>query len=127
MADQPDLKSTADLLADWRAAGRDTVAAKAAANVAALALEAATAAEEAANEVEAAARGALDAVEKARSAAASARDAAMHAAAAAALILEGAKGDTDRATRGVNLAEQAESDARDAFHEAEAHARKERE
>ena len=42
-------KSTAELLADWRAAGRDTVAARAAAHVANLALEAATAAELAAN------------------------------------------------------------------------------
>jgi hypothetical protein len=44
-----------ELLADWRAAGRDAAAAKAAAEVASLALEAAKAASEATAETEAAA------------------------------------------------------------------------
>jgi hypothetical protein len=114
-----DRKSTQNLLADWRAAGRDTVAARAAARVAGLALEAATAAEEAANEVEAAARGALDAVDKARSAALRAKAAAGQAAEAAQFLLEGAKGDKVRANHDVQVAEAAEGFARDAFHEVE--------
>src|SRR4029079_4454531 len=114
-----DRKSTQTLATDWRAAGRDTVAARAAARVAGLALEAATAAEKAANEVEAAARGALDAVDKARSAALRAKAAAGQAAEAAQFLLEGAKGDKVRATHDVQVAEAAEGFARDAFHEVE--------
>jgi hypothetical protein len=112
MTDHPEAKSTADLLAEWRAAGRDTVAARAAANVAAAALEAAAAAEEAASQVEAAAKAALESVERARAAAERARLAAAQA-------LETAKGDKVKANHHVVVAEQAESDARDAFHEAE--------
>src|SRR5439155_8977683 len=52
-------KSAADLLADWRAASRDSVAAHTASHVAEMALTAAAAAEKAAKEVEAAAAAAL--------------------------------------------------------------------
>ena len=51
--DEKKPKTAADLLADWRAAERDTVAAGSASKVATLALEASTAAEEDAAEVEA--------------------------------------------------------------------------
>ena len=114
-----DRKSTQNLLADWRAAGRDTAAAQAAARVAGLALDAATAAEDAATEVEAAARAALDAVDKARGAATKAKAAATQAAEAAQIILEGAKGDKVRADQDVGFAEAAEDMARDAFHKGE--------
>ena len=123
MPDQPESKSTAELLADWRAAGRDTVAARAAAHVAALALGAAAAADEAATEVEVAAQAALESVEKARYAASKARQAANQASEAAQLILEGAKGDKVRANHDVEVAESAETDARDAFHRGENEAR----
>lgn len=119
MPDADAARSTAELLAEWRAAGRDSVAARAAAHVAAMALEAAVAAEDAANEVEAAARTALDSVEKARSAVGKARQAATRAADAAALLLAEAQGDKVRANHDVEVTERAESDARDAYHEAE--------
>lgn len=112
--------SAADLLSDWRAAGRDTVAARAAARVAGLALKAATAAEAAATEVEAAARAALEAVEKARDLAATARAASMEAEELAASILEEAGGGKVRANHDVEVAEQAEQEAGEAFHRAEA-------
>ena len=124
MPDSPDAdKSTAELLAEWRAAGRDSVAARAAARVAGMALKAAGAAEEAANEVEAAARAALDSVEKARTAAGMARQAAALAAEAAEHLLAEAKDDKVRANHDVEVTERAESDARDAFHAAEGKAR----
>ena len=123
-ADKPEKRPIESLLADWRAAGRDTVAAHAAAQVSALALEAATAAGEAASEVERAARAALEAVEKARTAAAHARDGALAAAAAAQLILQSAQGDKVRSNHDVEVAEEAETRARDAFHAAEDRARK---
>ena len=117
------VRSTAELLAEWRAAGRDSVAARAASHVAGMALDAAVAAEEAANEVEAAAKAALDSVEKARSAAGKARNAATQAAQAAALLLAEAQGDKVRANNDVELTERAESEARDAYHAAEGEAR----
>ena len=120
MSDDPTRhKSTAELLAEWRAAGRDTVAAKAAARIAGLALEAAAAADEAATEVEAAANAALEAVKKARGAADKARKSAKQAAEAAAIVLAGAEGDKVRANHDVETTEHAEADARDAFHHAE--------
>ena len=70
MASDPTKHTTAaELLADWRSAGRDTAAAHAAEKVAELALVAAAHAEEAANEVEVAAAAALEAVERAQNAA----------------------------------------------------------
>ena len=85
-----------ELLADWRAAERDTLAARDAAHIAALALAAAEAAEEAATEVEAAAEAAAEAVERARSAATRARRAAAEAAEAAKTALTSAQGDQVR-------------------------------
>ena len=110
-------KTAAELLADWRAASRDTAAAVGAARVAEMALAAAASAEEAAQEVEAAANAAVEAVERARSAAGRARTAAAEAANAAILAMETAKGDTARAGHEVEVAEKAESGARDRFHE----------
>lgn len=118
--DRQEHRSAAELLADWRAAGRDTVAARAAAKVAARALEAASAAEAAAMAVDVAARAALDAVAKARALAATARLAATDAAQLAASILEEATGDKVRANHDVEVADEAEKDAADAFHTAEA-------
>jgi hypothetical protein len=115
-------KTAAEMLAEWRAAGRDAVAARAAARVAELALKAAAAAEEAATEVEAAAQAAVESVERARSAATRAGVAALQAAEAASLALESAGGEKVRANHDVDVAEQAESEARDAFHHAEGEA-----
>jgi hypothetical protein len=72
--------SAAELLGDWRAAERDTVAARTAASVAALAVAAASAAEEAALEADSAARAAMDAATRAKGAAEHAKRAAAHAA-----------------------------------------------
>ena len=116
-SDRP--KTAAEMLAEWRAAGRDTVAARAAASVAALALKAAAAAEEAATEVEAAAEAAVEAVERARAAASRARAAAGQAAEASSLALASARGDKVRANHDVEEADLAESEARDAFHQVE--------
>ena len=124
MPDKPvEDMSAAELLAEWRAAGRDTVAARAASHVAEMALHAASAAEEAANEVEAAAKLALESVDKARSAASKARLAAGRASEAANILLAEAEGDKVRADYDLKVAEGAESDARDAFHGAEDKAR----
>jgi hypothetical protein len=110
----------AELLADWRSAERDTVAARDAARIAALALTAAEAAEVAATEVQAAATEVEAAVERARSAATRARKAASDAADAAKTALTSAQGDKVRANHSVAEAVEAEGSARDRFHEAEA-------
>jgi hypothetical protein len=116
----PDIPpSAAELLADWRGAKRDTVAANVAAEVATLALEAAKASDEAALETEAAANAAADAVNKALAAAASAKRAAAHAARAAQLLLASAEGDKARAIEDVGEAKKAEAAAGDRFHEAQ--------
>lgn len=114
--------TTADLLAGWRSAERDSVAARDAAHIATLALVAAEAAEEAATEVEAAADAAAEAVEKARAATARASRAASEAAEAAKTALSSAQGDKVRANHVVVEAEQAEGEARDRFHHAESDA-----
>lgn len=114
-----DHHSAADLLGDWRAAERDTVAAKSAASVAALSLEAASAAGEAAHEAELAVKAALDAAERAKIAAERAKSAASQAAEAAQLLATSAEGDKARANHAVVDAESAETVARDRFHEAE--------
>lgn len=111
--------SAAELLADWRSAERDTVAAGQSSQVAVLALAAATAAEEAAEEVEAAASAAVEAVERARAAADKARKAAARASEAAQLAYATAEGDTARAGHAVDKAAKVEVEARDRFHEAE--------
>jgi hypothetical protein len=112
-------ESAGELLADWRAASRDSVAARAAATVAKLALAAADAAEDAANEVELAAAAAAQAVERARTAADRARRAAAQAAEAAQIAMAAAEGDQVRSSEEVNRAESAETHARDRFHDAE--------
>ncbi len=112
-------KSAAELLAEWRAAGRDVVAARAAARVAELALVAAAEAESAAAEVEQAAKAALQAVDKALAAAARATAAASEAAVAAHSTLETAQADKLEANHGVGVAEQAEQKAEQSFHDAE--------
>ena len=120
MTDQHEHRPTAaEFLAKWRAAERDTAAAHGAAEVARLALTAAASAEEAATEVEAAASAALEAVNRAREAANRARSAALQAAEAAHLALSTAAGDKAQANHNVEIAEQAETDARDRFHVAE--------
>ncbi|MDQ1555655.1 MAG: hypothetical protein QOI02_657 [Actinomycetota bacterium] len=84
MEGEPKRRDTAaDLLADWRGAARDTVAARNAAEVADAALQAATAAEEAVREVESAAEAAALAAERARQATKRALQAAERAGAAA--------------------------------------------
>ena len=119
MASEPQPDETAeDLLADWRVAARDTVAARGAAHVAALALAAATAAEEAAAEVESAALAAALAVDRARQAISRARQAAQEAAIVAKMAISGAEGDEARAAADVVSAEHAEQVASDRFHDA---------
>jgi hypothetical protein len=117
-------KTAAQLLADWRAASRDTVAAVGAARVAEMALVAAASAEEAAQE---AANAAVEAVERPRSATSRARTAAAEAAKAATVALETAEGDKVRAHIDVEAAEEAESDARDRFHDKVEESARERE
>ena len=112
-------ETDAELLSEWRAAGRDRIAAGSAAKIAGLALQAATAAEEAATEVEAAANAAAEAVERARGAALQARKAAGQASEAAQLALAAAEGDKVRSTHDLEKAENAEQVAADRFHEAQ--------
>jgi hypothetical protein len=69
--------------------------------------------------VEAAAQAGVESVERARSAAIRARSAALQAAESASLALATAESDRVRANVDIEAAEQAESDARDAFHRAE--------
>lgn len=112
-------KTAAELLGEWRAAGRDVVAARSAARVAELVLVAAAEAESAALAVEQAANAALDAVGKARAAAARATSAAPEAALAANSHLSEAQGDKARANQDVVVTEDAEREAEEAFHDAE--------
>jgi hypothetical protein len=111
--------SAAELLGDWRAAGRDTVAARTAASVASLAVAAALAAEEAALEADSAARAAMDAATRAKDAAGAAKRAAAHAAEAGQIAAATSEGDKARADQAVGTAELAEEAARDRFHEAQ--------
>jgi hypothetical protein len=117
----PEHNTAAELLADWRAAGRDTSAAQAAVRVASLVLEAAKAAEEAALETEAAAKAAQEAVERALLAASSAKRAAARAAEAAQILISGAEGDQARASQDLDKAERSEEVAGDRFHSAQEH------
>ena len=111
--------NASELLGDWRAAERDTVAAKAAQTVAELALKAAAAAEEAATETEKAATIAFEASKSAQRAAANAKKAALQASEAALLLAAGAEGDKVRANQALARAEEGEKAARERFHEAE--------
>lgn len=111
--------TAAELLGDWRAAERDSVAAAVAASVAALTVAAAAAAEEAAAEAESAASSAMDAATRATIAAEHAKLAAAHAAQAAHLAASAALGDKARADQAVETAGRAEDHARDEFHDAQ--------
>jgi hypothetical protein len=114
----PEHGQAAELLSKWRAAGRDTVAAQSAAEVAGLALAAARAAEEAAVETEGAAQSAAEAVERALNAAAKAKKAAAAAARAAHILIAGAEGDKVRANHDVDVAQTAEDEAGKEFKQA---------
>jgi hypothetical protein len=122
MAKGGDLKrgSASELLADWRSAERDSVAAHEAASVAARAVTAATAAKEAAVEVETAAREATDAAARAKEVAERAKAGAIRAAEAAQIAATTTEEDQARADQTVLGADHAESEARDRFHEAQA-------
>jgi hypothetical protein len=111
--------SASELLADWRSAERDSVAAHEAASVAARAVAAAAAAEQAAVEAEAAAREATDAAVRAKEAAERAKTAASQAAEAAQIAAATTEDDQARADRTVLDADHAEAEARDRFHEAQ--------
>ena len=115
MADPKKHTSAADLLADWRSAGRDTAAAHAAEKVAEMALIAAAHAEEAADEVAIAAAAALEAVDRAQIAANRARAAALQAGEAAHLALSAAEGDRVRASEDAQDAEAAEAEAQERY------------
>lgn len=107
--------SGSDLLGDWRAAQRDTAAARTAASVAALAVAAAAGAEEAAQDTEAAAGAATEAAARAKLAAERAKKAAGQAAGAALLTTVTTEGDQARADQAISKAEKAETEARERF------------
>lgn len=111
--------SAAELLGEWRAAERDTVAAIGAATVADLAMKAASAAEEAATEAESAVAAAVDAADRAKVAADRAKKAATQASEAALMLAATAEGDKVRANHAVEKAVGAEEVARERFHDAE--------
>ena len=115
----PEDTSPSDLLSDWRAAERDSVASHTASKVAQLALAAATAAEQAALEVDAAATAAVEAIERARKAAAQAREAATEAAEAARLALATAEGAAVTADAVEERAHVAEDAARERYQQTE--------
>jgi hypothetical protein len=108
MAKEQEHKSSAELLAEWRAAERATAAAVAAARVTAEARRSTTSANEAATDSEVAARAASDAARKASKAA----DLATQAAGSA---LVTAEGDDARANQTVEAAKAAERQARDHY------------
>lgn len=116
------LGTMAGLLADWRAAGRDVVAARAAQAVAALALKSAAAAEKAAVQTQKSATAALSAARQAQSAAASAQKASTQAAEAARLVSAMAERDKVAANHAAEEAGDIEDAARERFHAAEAKA-----
>ena len=115
MADEAkrmDQGSAARLLGDWRAAERDTVAARESAEVATLAATAAQTAERAATETAESARLALEAATRAERAARETADAAR-------IVASSTAADKVAADEGVTLAVADEADARDRFHEAQ--------
>jgi len=111
--------SAEELLADWRAAERDSVAAHDAASVAARAVTAAATAEDAAMEAETAAREATEAAARAKDAAERAKAAASKAAETAQKAADTTEDDQARADKTVLDADQAEAAARDRFHAAQ--------
>lgn len=119
MDKEPGNGTAAELIADWRAAGRDTAAAKAAAEVADLALVTARTANQAASEAEVAAHMTAEAAQRALEASTSAKRAAVGASEAAQHFLSIAEGDKVRADYVVEEAEAAEEEAGDRFHKAQ--------
>jgi hypothetical protein len=111
--------SASELLADWRSAERDSVAAHEAASVAARAVTSAAAAEAAAVEAETAAREARDAAVRAKEAADRAKTAATQASDAAQLAATRTEDEQAVADQTVVAADDAESEARDRFHAAQ--------
>jgi len=111
--------SASELLADWRSAERDSVAAHEAASVAARAVTSAAAAEEAAVEAESAAREARDAAVRAKEAADRAKTLATQASEAAQLAAVRTEDEQSQADQTVVAADDAESEARDRFHSAQ--------
>ena len=111
--------SASELLADWRSAERDSVAAHEAALVAARAVTSAAAAEEAAVEAESAAREARDAAVRAKEAADRAKTLATQASEAAQLAAVRTEDEQSQADQTVVAADDAESEARDRFHSAQ--------
>lgn len=111
--------SASELLADWRSAERDSVAAHEAASVAARAVTSAAAAEEAAVEAEAAAQEARDAAVRAKVAADRAKTAATQASEVAQLAATRTEDEQALAEQTVVAADDAESEARDRFHTAQ--------
>ena len=115
MADESnrlDKGSAARLLSDWRAAERDSVAARASAEVASLAAAAAQTAEQAALETAEAARLALDAATRAEQAARATADAAR-------IVSSTTAAEKVASDEAVTQADAAEAEARDAFHTAQ--------
>jgi hypothetical protein len=105
-------RSAANLLGDWRAAERDSVAARDSAEVATLAATAADTAARAAEETAEAARLALEAATRAERAARETADAAR-------ILSRTATADKAGADEAVARAEAAEAHARDAFRTAQ--------
>jgi hypothetical protein len=114
-----DHTSAEELLADWRSAERDSVAAHNAASVAARAVSAAATAEEAALEAESAAREATDAAARAKEAAERAKTAASQAALTAQQAADTTEDDQAKADQTALDADHAEGQARDRFHAAQ--------
>lgn len=115
----PEHGSASELLADWRAAQRDSVAAQVAASVATRAATAAATAEEAAAEAALADREATDAAARAKEAAERAKTAATKAAEAAQRAAATTEVDQARADQSVVETAEAETEARDRFHAAQ--------
>ena len=111
--------SAQDLLAEWRAAERVGRTARSAADAAALAVESADAAKSAASAAQAAVRDAADAVDLAKEASDLASVAASQASEAAQHVYAEAQEDVERTGEIVREADALETEAGDAFREAQ--------
>ena len=111
--------SAADLLGDWRAAERDTVAATAALSVAELALAAALATKQSAAETDRSAQAAVALAKEAQQAAEQAAAATTQASETAIMLAAKAGDEQIQAAAALAAATAAEDLARDRFHEAE--------
>jgi hypothetical protein len=119
MKGQPDAgESVSELLAGWRGAQRDSIAARNAAEVARRAMKAAVEADEAATEAQEAAHLAVMAADKATEAARKAKRAAIQVLEDGRLLLASAQGDVARAEIEVRDADAAEKRAHRRFNEA---------